>query len=38
MSISGHWQKLKLKNFLKIDNNRTFWQYAFDEIYSTLEQ
>ena len=21
----------------KIDNNRTFWQYAFDEIYSTLD-
>ena len=22
----------------KIDNNRTFWQYAFDEIHSTLDQ
>ena len=22
----------------KIDNNRTFWQYAFDEIYSTLSR
>jgi hypothetical protein len=22
----------------KIDNNRTFWQYAYDEIYSTLDQ
>ena len=21
----------------KIDNNRTFWQYAFDEIFSTLD-
>lgn len=22
----------------KIDNNRTFWQYAYDEIYKTLDQ
>ena len=22
----------------KIDNNRTFWQYAFDEIFATLDQ
>lgn len=22
----------------KIDNNRTFWQYAFDEIFSTLDK